>query len=492
MSVMKRFLYLSFFVPLLILYAQPTTAAPKAMFSYGTFYSPGIGTYIETYLNFDASSLNFVKTESDEYQATVEILLVFKQDSVIREFRKYELKSPAIQDTMENRFSFTDQQRFLLPDGDYSLEIYLKDANLEESKLTYFEDISISFEPEQINFSTIQLAERIEKADTPGLLTKSGYDIYPYVDYFYPSNINIITYYAEIYDAANVLGQDENVLITCSIEAFETKTIVQNFNRFKRDVAKQVNIVLNSFDIVELPSGNYFLVISMKDRNNNTLASNRVFFQRSNPELKLNSESFEHVSITNTFATQIVNIDSLSYFIQALDPISNYTERELANNLVSGRNLELMQRYFYNFWLQRDYLNPQEAWKNYYIEMCRADANFKTLRKRGYDSDRGRVYLQYGPPNSITQNYNEPHSYPYEIWHYYEINGQRNKRFVFYSQDIVTNNFELIHSDVIGELANPRWNLFLNNRSSRGWDVDTENAPEYWGGKSRDYFDRPR
>ncbi len=489
---MKRFIDFTLIIPALLFFSGTMSGSPRALFAYSTFSSPGSGPFIETYLNFDASSLRFTQTENNDFQATVEILMVFKQDDLILDFRKYELISPSVEDTLNVQFSFTDQQRFLLPNGNYLLELSLSDVNNASDTLHHTEEIVISFKPESINISTIQLVERAEKTDAPGPLTKSGYDIYPFVDYFYPASINSISFYAEIYDAAKILGQDENVLITSSIETFETKTVLSDYNRFKREVAREVNVILNNFDISRLPSGNYFLVVSMKDRENNTLVSNRVFFQRLNPELKLSEEDFQHVNIAHTFTTQIVEIDSLTYFIKALGPISTYSEREFAHNIVSTTNLDMMQRYFYNFWLQRDPANPQNAWKNYYIEMCRADANFKTRVKRGYETDRGRVFLQYGTPNSITQSYDEPNSYPYEIWHYYAINGQRDKRFVFYSRDLSTNDFELIHSDVVGELANPRWNLILNSRNPQNWNVDSEAAPDHWGGKSRDYFDRPR
>lgn len=464
----------------------------RAYFAYNTFLLPGSGPYIETYLQFDASSLAFIETSNHEFQATVEILLVFKQDNKIKEFSKYELKSPAIKDLTNISFSFIDQQRFLLQNGEYLLEIMLIDINQANDTLNHSEEVFIDIDQEGIMVSSVQLVERIKPSETPGPLTKSGYEIYPYVDYFYPSDMNTISFYTEIYNSSTLLGDGTNFLLVSSIEAFETNKVLAEFNRFKRETAKPVNVLINNFDISRLPSGNYYLVVSVKDRNNETLASNRVFFQRSNPDLKLSLENFQHVSIANSFAEQITDPDSLAYFIKALGPISAFSEREFAINLVATKDIRNLQQYFYNFWLQRAPSNPENEWKQYYIEMCKADAFFKTRVKRGFETDRGRVYLQYGPPNSINQSYDEPSAFPYEIWHYYIANGQRDKRFVFFSRDFATNDFELLHSDVIGELANHRWHLMLHNRNNDAWDIDTENAPDHWGGKSRDFFDRPR
>lgn len=493
---MKIMLKLNLILLALIFSKLLVAENPRVYFAYSTFLSPLDGPYIETYLQFDASSLNFLENEEGEYQATLEVLLVFKQNEQIIEFRKYELKSPAINVLTETGFSFIDQQRFLLPNGEYELDISLSDLNKDLEPLSHSEIIAVDIDQRELSVSSVQLAERIELADESGPLTKSGFNIYPYVDYFYPSDMETISFYSEVYNASDALGEGEAFLIVSSIEAFETRRVLSDYNRFKRESAKPVNVVLNSFDISKLPSGNYFLVVSVKDRQNEPLASNRVFFQRSNPDLELSPEDFEHVNIANSFAEQIVDVDSLAYFIKALAPISDYSDRQFAYNLASSGNLRNMQRYFYNFWLQRDPSKPEEAWKNYYIEMCRADANFKTMVQRGYATDRGRVYLQYGAPNSINKSYDEPAAYPYEIWHYYVINGQRNRRFVFYTHDISTNNFELIHSEMIGELSNPRWMTVINTRRE-GWDVDYDEQMSrprnrVWGSKIEDYYHEPR
>lgn len=84
---------------------------------------------------------------------------------------------------------------------------------------------------------------------------------------------------------------------------------------------------------------------------------------------------------------------------------------------------------------------------------------FSTSIRKGYNTDRGRVYLQYGPPDNRTQMPHEPSAYPYEIWQYYKVKGQSNRRFIFYNPDLVTNDFKLIHSDALGEIMNDQWQL---------------------------------
>jgi len=72
--------------------------------------------------------------------------------------------------------------------------------------------------------------------------------------------------------------------------------------------------------------------------------------------------------------------------------------------------------------------------------------NFKSVSIEGYRTDRGRVYLQYGQPNVISEQYFEPAAYPYEIWHYYQLGDQRDKNLYSIHMIWVTNDFQLIHS----------------------------------------------
>ncbi len=488
---MKKIIFLIFF----LVYIVPNhslAGKPRVYFSYNQFYSVTDGPYIETYLQFDASSLAFTATDAAQYTATVNILMIFKHRDNIFDFRKYDLTSPSISDPAANFFAFIDQQRFTVKSDTIDLEITISNPTQHDESISHTERIIVQFDPNLIQLSSTQLVEKFERTTQVGPQTKSGVNITPYVDNFYPSLVNKLTFYQEIYNAEKVLGQGEPFLVQSFIEVFETNKALAVFNRFKRETAKTVNVVFTEFDISQLPSGNYNLVVEIKDKNNALLCNRKTFFQRSNPKLQLSETDFRDKNIANTFVEQIANLDSLVYFVKALGPISSHSQRELANNLTLNKNQVILQQYFLHFWEERNPVSPQAEWSKYYLELCKADAAFKTRVKRGYETDRGRVYLQYGPPNSITPSYNEPSTIPYEIWHYYVINGQRNKRFVFATRDLVTNDFDLIHSDMVGEILNQRWQLELHSTVLRGWDVDAETVEPHWGSRSRDYFLDPR
>ena len=117
---------------------------------------------------------------------------------------------------------------------------------------------------------------------------------------------------------------------------------------------------------------------------------------------------------------------------------------------------------------------------------------FKTNIRDGFETDRGRVYLQYGPPSNVIVRENSPSDYPYEIWRYDKIKVYSNKRFIFYNPDLVNNTDRLLHSDMIGELKNSSWPLELSKRNTKNGGIDTPNANvmDKWGQNSINDFNR--
>ena len=225
------------------------------------------------------------------------------------------------------------------------------------------------------------------------------------------------------------------------------------------------------------------------------ICSQSAFFQRSNPGVGYDMSNIAAVNITNSFVSQINNIDTLRQYIRYLDPICSEAERDYTAGLVKTDDLKTMQQFFLNFWSSRAPLNPSFAWNDYLNAVRRVNMSFKTISYPGYRSDRGYVFLKYGQPDKIMESPNEPGAYPYEIWHYYEVANQRNKRFVFMSKDNSTNDYHLIHSDVVGEINNYRWQLEIYSRIyGEGYDqgVDQTEYEKGWGSHAGDLYNNPR
>jgi GWxTD domain-containing protein len=463
----------------------------QAFLSYSTFMSPADGPYIETYMIVVGKSVHFVKNQNNKFQSTIEITLIFKKDSVIKDFKKYNLLSPEIEDTNNINFNFIDQQRFLLPDGTYDVEITIADKNSTAIPFNVNETIDVSYPDNKINISQIEFVDTYKKTEAPNILTKNDFDLLPYIIYYYPDIVNKLTYYAEIYNTEKILGKDEKFLLSSYIEVYENNKLVDQFIKVKKETAKNVVVVFNEFNLTELPTGNFNLVIEVRDKMNKQIAIQKIYFERDNSKVQAEMKEVATVVTEHSFVEMYTNIDTLAEYIRCLLPISSENEKIFAKNQINHRDLASMQKYFLSFWQARDAQNPGKAWGIYLIEVQKVNNEYGTKIKRGYETDRGRVYLDYGEPNTITKSYFEPSAYPYEVWHYYSCKNQKNKKFVFYNPDLVTNDFILIHSDAIGEIYDYKWQQKIYGRNNVTNDIDNDGVRDHFGRKSKEIFNNP-
>jgi GWxTD domain-containing protein len=470
--------------------AQEEVKDMVPFFSYSTFYSPQQGPYIETYLTILGHSLYFQKNENDKYVSNVEMTIIVKKEDVVVDFEKLNLSGPEMDDTSKVNFSLVDVRRFAVPNGDYSIEVKLRDINSPFDALFFENDVALDYSVSVPSVSGIQLVERYKKSEDQSMLTKAGFELTPLPLNFYPKSVNSMTFYAEIYNTAAALGAEEFFLVKAFVEQFENHRIAANMQIFKREKAKEVLSFMHEFDISSLPTGNYFLVVEVRDKNNELVGTNRLFFQRSNPQADVDFLAMQP-SFANSFVALYTSRDTLAEFIRSLRPIATENEKVFIDNYTKSADIERLQQFFYAFWISRSD-NPQQDWNQYLAEVEKCQNTFATKIKKGYQTDRGRVYLIYGPPNTIVSRDNEPSTYPYEIWHYYSLNNQRNRRFIFYNRDLVTNDYELLHSDAFGEVTDYQWQLKLNQRNFATNDPDLRNADWGWGGRVEDYWNNPR
>lgn len=465
----------------------------QARFAYATFSAPGKGPYIETYLNINGHSVSYAPAGNGKFQSSVEVSMVFSQDKAIKTFDKYNILGPEITDTVNGTAHFTDQHRISVPNGNYSMELTIRDKNNPTAKpYSLVQNVVISYEANVVMVSDIELLDTFKKTEKETALSRSGYDLVPLVDNFYSEERNNLRFYAEVYNTSSVVG-DAGYLLTYHIETAESHQINPDFVKNMRQTGKPVDIILADMDITNLPSGNYHLVINARNRNNDILATRELFFQRSKgaPVADVNADP-SSVDITNTFAARITDKTEMVENIRSLWPISSPNENTWAMNQLQLSDQKVMQQYFYAFWQRRNPSNPEEAWNAYKQKVAFVNSKFSSGKKKGYLTERGRVYLQYGQPNQVSENYNEPNSYPYEIWQYYQLKDQSNKKFVFYNPELGTNDFRLLHSDAKGEISEPQWQVILRSRTESMNDIDRTSPNQRDNTQVDQLFTNPR
>ena len=470
----------------------------QAYFYYTTFYTAEQGPYVETYLTVIGNTAVFTKNENGKLQAQVEITIVFNKDEKIVNFKKYILKSPEVEINTVNFPNFIDQQRMIVPNGTYSLELKATYLNTAKKVFEYQDSLSISYNNEKCEFSGIELVENVKPSTEKNILTKCGYDLIPYVSDFFPENIDVITFYTELYNSNKVIKSDDLFLMRYIIESADTQKPLSDYMKFQRQKASDVNVLLGRMPVNELPSGNYNLVVEARNRENQLIAVKKMYFQRSNPKFSVKLEDVASTKVEGTFISTITNIDTLREYVKCLRPVSDNNEIKFADNLLNQVDIKLYQQYIYTFWLKRNSVNPESEWLSYKSKVYFVNKKYGMQIKKGYETDRGRIFLQYGPPNSMTRNEHEPTNYPYEVWHYYHIKEQSNCKFVFYNPDLVGNEYWLLHSDVKGEIYDKNLELTLSKRILKPDYILEEGGNsgnsqiDYYGNHSFDDFKNPK
>jgi GWxTD domain-containing protein len=450
--------------------------------------------YYETYLTLVGNTVVFVKNADNKFQGKVNIQVSFSHNDSVIAANNYNLKSEELKDSSK-RADFIDVQRYWLAKGIYTMKIIMKDVNDPNGKpVSVTQKINIGYRNNSTSISDVELLQSYASSDKISILNKSGYEMVPYIYNYYPQEINQLKFYAEIYNANKISGEHEKFIIRYFIESDDNHTPLREYNSVSVQQADTINPVLGGFNIESLPSGSYDLKLEAVDKNNVVRASREFPFIRHNIRAGVTVNNIGSVNIANTFVNKITNKDTLVDYIQSLYPISSLPERDFSNSKeLKNMDMTLLKQYFYNFWHSRDTANPENDWNKYHLQVIAVNNTFRAPGMKGYQTDRGRVYLQYGAPNQRGIFDMNPATYPYEIWEYYKLNnGETDRKFVFYNPEIVTNNYVLLHSNTRGEIQNSQWQLILYSRTGQPANVQQNSMDDQLGEQTLDEYNNPR
>ena len=481
---MKKVLFFTFF----LVFVTSIFAQKLSVFiDYKSYCTPNGEPYLEITSLVSGQTVFYAPNNQGRFEAAVRIIVqAFQGDSLINKL-DYILGSELFEDSIAStKPDFGDIQNFPLPNGEYLLQFSVQDIN-SEVKPIYYADVAVmNYPQDDVSISDISLYSSIGREPKGDLFDKYGYSLEPLFYGFVPENLYTLPFSCEIYNTDR-LSNNEPLIVKSYITCFENNMMPYPQAFYSTNVkAKQVVVVVGEIGIFNLPSGNYNLIVDVFNKDSVLLATNSYFFQRSNPKITLNLDDFDIVDVENTFVDQIKDQDQLLEYVRFLYPISTPVERDFYVVRMKLIPMKSLQRFFYAFWLKRDPYNPEKAWKEYFEKVKYVNKEFGCKLKQGYRTDRGRVYLQYGPPNSIFESPYDSHSYPYEIWHYYYCVDQSNVKFIFWNRDMVSNDYELLHSDKRGEFQDPFWKIKVTQRQTPNYNFDIREPEDYFGGNPKD------
>jgi GWxTD domain-containing protein len=446
-------------IALLWLMAGYLTAL-DASISYATFKGQS-ANYVEIYLHIIGNTAEFVPVADSSLQAAVDVIVLFKQGGQIIKFDKYRLNSPVFKMPAD----FVDLKRYALDNGEYEIDVSIEDLNRPDNARRYTDTFMMDYENDGLGQSDIQLLASITPVQ-PGQennpMVKNGYYFESLPFHFYGKNAATLTFYNELYNTDKAIGED--FMVSNYIDNMDTPDKTEALQvHHKRKSPEPVSILLQQIDISALPSGNYSLVIEVRNRSKELLSKKAVLFQRSNPYLKAERETIaQQASLENEFVAKLTE-DELRYSLKAIYMQVDASEGELMNTLIREKNRQAMQMFLFSYWATQNPTNPEAAYEAYMNVARKIDERYRSGFGYGFETDRGYIFMKYGAPNDIVSVEDEPSAPPYEIWFYnqFPATRQNNVKFLFYNPSLATNGHRLLHATARGEINNPRWEVEL-------------------------------
>lgn len=466
---------------LLSLVAFSLTAMNVAVNNY-TWLSPK-GQYLETTIQIFGSTITFDEVEEGIYSANVEVLLLLKKDGQIVDYSKYKMVSPEV--TTPN--DLIDLKRFPIKEGKYQLDVKVIDG---QDSLNIFEK-SYFFESKKDQLTDVALIKHAVKDNS--IFAKHDYKAEPIPYEIIGDDMEVMELYTEVYNL------DDRFRHFMSFEilddSLELVVAESSFKKVRPIANGEVVPIFEVINLSSLISGKYTLRIKLFDSKKRTLASIDRPFLNYNSKADLLKIKDYNKYIANSFVT---DLDSayVRYSLMAIVPIVNPKLTATLDYVIRHGSLEA-KKFFLLKYFQGEYKEGAETGFKSYMEVAEAvDNMYYSNIGRGFQMDRGYIYLRYGKPNKSIMVDDEPNGVPYEIWYYSFLpeTNQSDVRFVFYNKSLVHQDFELLHSNCFLERNNPRWVAELYSKYSsnelNGYNaIDSDDAADNWGRRAKRLFD---
>jgi len=391
---------------------------------------------IEVCYSLDLSQLKIQNQPRDEYTFSLMLQFIDNQGQTVKDvFDKKKIANETLQSNMNT--SFLDLLKFnMMPD---TVKFVLSISDSISGKTGVIDKI-IEFQrfSDELSISDPVFITDIRKASgEKNIFTRQNVLMIPNPARLFNASSDKNYFY--IYFDINNLDYDPDLpslyRLECSIDDLTGKSI----NKIEHSQLKKVSANtsrIEKLSMEQLTTGMYCLKIQIADLSNDKTASSRRYFSVISKE-------------KGTSLLMPMEEEDIEKYYDQIKYIA--TNRE--SNIYQQLDNVGKQEFLLQFWKSKD-PTPDTPENEFMLQhFQRIDYCEKHFNK-GINSDRGRIYIQYGPPVDLERNVSTlGYSRPVEIWTY-SINGRVEFVFVDRTND---DNYMLMHSTHPDEYYNPGW-----------------------------------
>ena len=429
-------------------------SAPVFYFDYTMYknYNQQKKTKIEFYYIVDLNSVGF-KADKDslDYDFSIKTGFTSLSENSIARIDTASYTNRTLVNNQSSLDNIIIMRAFDLYPDEYEFSVYLMDhINDQEQEYTGSIEV-IDFSVDRLMISGIELATSIANDSSQSDFVKYAKKVVPNPLRMYTSAHPFVYFYYEIYNLDYSIDNDRMNKYTILKRVLdEENNIVYETKEETRDKAGTSSVIFDKILVTKIRDLNssastrkYKLIIEVRDVDSNEIISAAKEFYlsaagdfpaRKDASLKLSEER-------------------LAEIYEEIKPIAENGELDLFPELTHVGKISLIRE----FWKKRD-PTPQTQMNEYMVDYYQRlqyvnEAFNEEGKRRGLKTDRGRIYLKYGPPTQRIRHTDETGYKPYIEWVYY-----KNSRRIFIFANLSGyGRYQLIHSTWPGELSDENW-----------------------------------
>ncbi len=404
-------------------------------------------TYQEFYFTLNTNQLTFAPKEG-RFLAIVQILGRLS-DASGRLVDSLKNTMPVVVDSLPSpkrgKPIFYNFGRYLKA-GPYILDVTVKDYVSGHTGRKHLHVLAADFSARRLCLSGLQLGARIFADTTRTQFYKNGLQVIPNPLRLFGTHLPMLYAYVEIY---NLPPASISPRYRISYTALDS--LGHPFEKlFDSWVVNsgQMAVEARAFNVLGFPNGTYSLRFTLRipETSDSVTASQRFRVVNLSDWLAKREQA-----VHRRVRTQLSDAE-LEKTVAQVSYLLTRGERKTVQALDRQGKI----RFLAHFWKSRD-PNPDtpvnEFQQEFYKRLNYANRHFGAYKLEGWQTDRGRILILYGPPDEIERNRFELDYKPYEIWHYDRLGG----RICVFADLDGYGIYTLIHSTFDHEMHDPEW-----------------------------------
>jgi GWxTD domain-containing protein len=425
----------------------------KLEFDAARFFGDEKQGYLEIYYGVPQSILSYVKS-GDQYIGAVAMRFQVHSDTGLVSSKDWKIQHAIADSTeMTNGKVLLGVDAVGLPFGEYTISLTAFDINDASRKDSIAAPIAIrETVRDRESLSDIELCSSIQQStNKESNFFKNTLEVIPNASRLYGSGLPILYYYAEAYNLLQP-GADSSFTVHASvIDALGKEASVSK--KTKRRLYDS-SVEVGTINVSGFKGGSYTLRVSVEGSAGNVLATSAKRFFVYKPGEIAEHADVPAISDVSTSEYAVMKDAEIEQEFEYVRYIITDAERRQFQRLT---DLKAKQSFLYEFWKRRDpdpSTSRNEAKEDYMQRVNYTIQSLSTNFRKGWRTDRGRVYIVYGPPDEIERSPNSSESNPYEIWSYHALQG--GVVFAFVDRNGL-GDYTLVHSTHRNELRDDNW-----------------------------------